>query len=520
MALSDRTTFSEQRADEVCLFLEALPHVKGPRAGEKLKLEPWQRDFVRKAFGTLNLDGSRRYRECYMEIGRKNGKTFLAAGIALYLLLADGEMGAEVYSAATTRDQASESYDAAVAMVNRTPWLSKVCRVFRSPKRIYVESTGSKYEPLASAEGPIHGKNPHGIIFDELHKQKTRGLWDALHTGRGARRQPFSLAITTAGHDRSSICWEQHQKAVATLNGTLDEPQFLPVLFAADPADDWTAEATWRKANPNYGVSIYPEFLAAECEKAKRSAAFENTFRNLYLCQWVEQAIRWLKLDEWDAGREDIDWSDFDGAPAWCGMDLSSTRDVTAFVTVFREDERFYVRPKLWIPSEPITPRAEHDQRALRNWAGRGWIDETSGNEVDYGEVMEYIDRECQRFDVRTIAFDPWHSPALIQRMNDAGFDQSKWRKFGQTIGNFAGPCRELERLLGAGLLRHDGNEVLRWMASNVAAKVDSSGNVRPDKGKSGEKIDGIVAMLMALGASMADEGAFIESGSLFYSGG
>lgn len=512
--------YSPEIADGAVRFLSSLPHVKGDKAGQLLVLEDWQEDYVRKLFGTLRSNGRRLYRESYAEVPRKNGKSLLMAGIALYLLFADNEPGAEVYSAATTKEQACEVYDPAVAMVRQTPWLAKRCRIYRSPKMIYVESTNSKFLPIVADEAQAHGKNPHGIIFDELHLQRNRELWDAMQTGRGARLQPLTIAITTAGHDRSTICWEKHQKALAVRDGVLDDPTFLPLVYAADPDDDWTDEATWRKANPNYGVSVVPEYMTEECDKAKQSALYENVFRRLHLNQWTEQAVRWIKLDEWDAGREDIDWHEFDGAPAWCGMDLSSTRDVTAFVTVFRDEERYYVRPQMWIPEASASQRAEHDQQQVRNWAANGWVTETSGNEVHYEEVMDYIDRECQRFDVRTIAFDPWHSPGLIQRMNDAGFDQDKWRKFGQTVGNFAGPCRELERLLAGGLLRHDGNPALRWMASNVAAKVDPSGNVRPDKGKSGDKIDGIVAMLMAMGAALVDEDSVIGGSVCWVPGG
>lgn len=503
--------FDKEAAADACAFFAELRHVRGDRAGERFVLEEWQRQVISDLFGWKRQNKTRQYREAYIEVPRKNGKSFWSAGIALYLLLCDGEQGANIYGAASTREQAALVFDDACAIVRACPVLSRACRIYNSPKRIVVESTNSKYFPLAAESGAAHGLNAHGIIFDELHVQPTRDLWDTLQTSRGARRQPLTIAITTAGHDRSSICWEKHEYAAAVLNGDIVDPTFYPVIYAADPEDDWTDESTWRKANPNYGVSIQPDFLIEECEKAKHSAAYENSFRRLYLNQWTQQEVRWLKVEEWDRGKEAIDWSDFHGELCYGGLDLSSTRDVTAFVLVFRRGDDYYVRPKLWIPEECNSPRTESDQRMLRNWATAGYVSETPGNEIEYAEIAAWIMQECERFDVAKIGFDPWHAPAFVQRMNELGFPPEKWTKFGQSVGNFAGPCRELERLMGGSALKHDGNPVMRWMIGNVAAKVDASGNVRPDKAKSADKIDGVVAMLMALGVSMTDgEGATI----------
>jgi phage terminase large subunit-like protein len=499
--------FDEKAAQRACDFFGEIVHVKGKLANKPLTLQPWQRDgIIRPLFGWKRLDGTRRYRNAYIEVPRKNGKSTLCAGIALYLLFCDGEEGAEVYSAAGTRDQALMVFDPACEMISRCEWLSEVATLRKSVKRVIYEKTASYYRAVAADGDAIHGTNPHGVIFDELHVQPDRNLWDSFQTGQGARTQPLTIAITTAGFDRSSICWEQHQYAARLLdpNDDFQDDTFLPVIYGADAEDDWTSEATWKKANPNYGVSVSPEFLAEHCEKAKQSPSYENTFRRLYLNQWTEQAVRWLPMHAWDACRQDFDPRDLAGRDCWAGLDLANTRDVNALVLVFPEDDGFIVLPVFWIPREHRTERDGQDRTQVTNWAREKLVRQTPGNTTDYRVIADDIAEIAKTYRICGMAYDPWNANNLAQNLQDEGLEMVEFR---QTLANFAGPTKELEKLVVSGKLIHDGNPVLRWMAGNVTVKEDQSGNIRPDKGKSADKIDGIVALIMALALALNGAG-------------
>ncbi len=494
--------FDEDTASRAVKFIERYcAHVKGSVAGKPLKLEPWQRNIVESLFGWKRAGGTRRYRQAYIELPRKNGKSTLGAGIALYLLIADREGGPRVYSAASTRQQAALVFDDAAQMVYQSAELRSRLKVTPSIKEMRHKDKDAIYKALSADAGNAHGLNPSGIIFDELHTQPTRDLWDALKTGMGAREQPLLFSITTAGHDRGSICWEQHEYAVAVRDGVIDDPTFFPCIYAADVDDDWTAEETWKKANPNYGISVRPEFLREECEKAKRQPAYENTFRQLYLNQWTEQARRWLPMRDWDECRT-MDAASLIGQKCFVGLDLASTRDITAAVFVFPHDDGSYsVLPHFFAPAEAVDRRAENDMTGFRQWVKE--IERTPGKVCDYDYVRARLNALRDTYDITEIAFDPWNAQQFAQQLTEDGFEVIEFR---QSIANFCEPCTALEKLVISHKLRHDGNPVLRWMASNVAVKIDPSGNMRPDKERSGEKIDGIVALLMALGRCLVSD--------------
>ena len=483
----------------VQFFEEGLVHVKGPMAGKPFLLEPWQRELVEKIFGTKNADGSRQYRTVYCEVPRKNGKTTLAAGILLYMLLCDGEAGAEVFSAASTREQAAIVYQIATEMVRRNPALKKICKLRPSKKRIIFEDR--VFSACSSDAGAPHGTSPHCVVFDEVHLQKNRDLYESFQTGLGARTQPLVFAITTAGHDRSTLCWEMHQYAKGVRDGGIDDKTFLPVLFGSDPQDDWTDPETWAKANPCLDVSLHRGYIEQQCKQAEENPAFENTFRRLHLNQWTEQESRIISMQHWDQCKRTYTAESLQGRRCYGGLDLASTRDVTAFVLVFpEEDGGCKVLPWFWIPEHNISERAGSDQRMIRNFASKGAVELTDGNEVDVLFLAERIFEICQQYEVVHIGFDPWNAAGVTQLLKERGLPGHVLLKMAQTYSTYNEPFKRALSWLGNARLNHDGNPVLRWMASNVAHKTDTSGNIRPDKGRSAEKIDGICAMLMGIG--------------------
>ena len=495
-------TFDEQAADRaVAFFPRFLRHVKGQWAGQPFVLQPWQEDkIVRPLFGWKRPDGTRRYRILYNEVAKKNGKSALGSGLALLLLMADHEPGAEVYSVAADRMQAGIVFDVAKAMVENSPELASRCRCYK--RALVVESTNSAYHVLSSDVPTKHGLNAHGIIFDELHAQPNRDLWDALSDAGIARTQPLLIALTTAGYDRHSICWEQHEYALKVRDGIIYDPTFLPVIYSANPDDDWTASETWSAANPNIGVTIQPEELAQKCKKAQNTPAYENTFKRLRLNLWTEQATRWLAMEVWDACTGEIDAKALEGQHCFAGLDLAKTRDVSALVLYFpgEGDQPSDVLPFFWVPEEDIRTRSHRDRVPYDVWVSQGYIESTPGNVTDYAWIRDCVNKLAEKYSIIEVAYDRTFATQLITELTDDGFTMVP---FGQGFLSMAAPTEALERLVLGQLIRHGGNPVLRWMASNVCVTQDPAGNLKPDRSKSSEKIDGIVALIMAIGRAM-----------------
>ncbi len=358
--------YDARRGEGAVRFFERLlVHPSGSYAGKPFTLEEWQReDIIKPLFGTVKADGTRQYRIAYVELPRGNGKSTLAAGIANYLLFADGEAGAEVYGAACDRDQASIVFRTAADMVRQSPMLSRMCKIIDSTKRIIYKN--SFYRVIAADAAGSHGFNASGIIFDELHTQPNRDLWDVLlsSTGKASRRHPLLFAITTAGFDRNSICWEQHEYAEKVLAGVIKDPSFFAYIAKAGDDEDWTDPATWRKANPGLGPMVKEDYLAAECKRAQETPAYENTFRRLHLNQWTRQETRWLPLHKWDECGGAIDVEGLKGKPCYAGLDLASTTDIAALVLVFPQTDddgvtTYDVLPFFWIPEEAMRERAQ-----------------------------------------------------------------------------------------------------------------------------------------------------------------
>lgn len=486
-------------ARAVDFFADVLTHPDdspSTKVGDKFRLETWQANYVATLFGWKREGGQRRYTESLGAVPRKNGKTALAAGLALFGLVAEGKQGAQIYSAAMDRDQASAIYRTASRMVLQSPLLLKRLNCIDSTKRITYRSAGSFYNALSGDANTGHSKKPYIVLFDELHTQRDRRLYDSLQTGFGSTVNRLMLAITTAGWDRHSICFEVWQRArrVRDTHGG-DDPYFLPMLYELGEKDDWQDERVWEKCNPNLGVSISREFLREEFSKAKQSPAFENTFRNLYLNQWVEQAVRWLPMDTWDAASDPL--PDLAGESCWAGLDMSATTDLTALALVFRHGDGFAVLPHFFIPEETVRKHEQTDRVPYRQWAEQGHVTLTPGNRVDHAFVRRKINDLNQQYHVQEIAIDRWNAAQITTELQGDGFTIVE---FGQGFASMSGPAKELEKLVLAKQLFHGGNPVLRWNASNVAIQRDAAENIKPVKDKSTGRIDGIVATIMALG--------------------
>lgn len=491
--------FDADSADRAVLFIERLcKHWKGEWAGQRLLLEPWQREFIRQLFGWKNPDGTRRYRTAYLTVAKKNGKSTLAAAIALYVLFADGEAGAEIYSAAADRGQAAIVFRDARRMVEQSRSLRSRCEIFRSS--IFVPASQSRYEVISADAPTKHGFNAHAVIFDELHAQRTRELYDTLKGAGAARRQPLFLIITTAGNDRRSICYEVHERAKRIAAEPELDPSFLPVIFETGKEEDWRDEAVWAKANPNLGRCVKVEFLRAEFLEAKDSPAKQNAFRQLHLNQWTEQAVRWIDMDVWKENGGFVDPAALTKRECFAGLDLSSSTDVSALVLVFppKADETLNrVLPFFWIPGENIARRVRRDAVPYDAWVREGWVTATQGNVVDQGFIRQKINELGKVYRIRELVYDRWGAQKISTELQDDGFTVVP---FGQGFKDMSPAAREFERLLLRREIAHSGNPVLRWMASNVAVRRDPADNIKPDKAESADRIDGIVALVMAIG--------------------
>jgi phage terminase large subunit-like protein len=490
-----KRTPSSERADRVIDWIERFTcHTKGEWAGRPLRLEPWQREIVAGIFGPVDRTGARHVRTALVGIPRKNGKSTLGAALALYLLIGDNEPGAEVYSVAADREQARIVFGIAGEMVRAGP-LSKYAVVRRN--WIEVPKRQSIYRVLSADAPTKHGLNPHGVIVDELPAQPNRELWDVLTTGQAARRQPLTIAITTAGFDRESICWEQYDYGRKVQSRQISDPSFFYRWWGVDEGESWDDPAVWERVNPNFGVSVSPGFLESESKKAKHQPARQNTFRRLYLNEWTQASDRWLDLDAWDATAGLVDEEKLAGRACYGGLDLANTTDVAALCWNFPQDDGTHEAIwRFFIAADQLESLNNRTAGQAAVWEREGWLKVNDGNVIDYAAIAAQIDRDAQRFDVKRLAFDRWGSAVFVQQLADAGMDIAA---MGQGFASMSPPTKELERLVLDGKYRHGGNPVMRWMVDNVVVRTDPAGNLKPDKQRSTEKIDGVVAAIMAL---------------------
>ena len=491
---------AKRAADRAVLFINQLKHTKGEWYGRTFELLPWQETIIREVFGTLKPDGYRQYNTAYIEVPKKAGKSELAAAIALFLTCADYEYGAEVYGCASDRQQASIVFDVACGMVEQCPSLKARIRIIPSQKRLIYKPLNSFYQVLSAESYTKHGLNVHGVIFDELHAQPDRRLYDVMLHGSGdARKQPLFFLITTAGTDRNSICWEVHQKAKDILTGRKNDPSFYPTIYGLDDGDDWREEKNWYKANPSLGATVSIDKLRTSFLHAQENPAEENLFRQLRLNEWVKQATRWMPMDKWDAAGGAVDAEALRGRACYGGLDLSSSTDITALVLVFppvAADEPYFVLPYFWVPEETLATRVLRDHVMYDKWEKQGFIKTTEGNVVHYGFIEKFIDELGEKYDIKEIAYDRWGAVQMSQNLEGMGFTVVP---FGQGFRDMSAPTKELMKLTLEGRIAHGCNPVLRWMMDNVYVKTDPAGNIKMDKEKSTERIDGAVALVMAL---------------------
>jgi phage terminase large subunit-like protein len=494
----------QARVDRVTRFVASLRQSKGEWAGQRIALMPWQCDLLRDLYGTVDATGARRYRSAFCLVGRKSGKTTIAAALALYHLVADGEAGAEVILAAVDRDQASIAYQIAVDMAEANAGLAGMLTVLPSSKRIVYGATKSVLRVIASDAAGAHGLNASAVIADEVHAWGAGGdaLWDALATATAARRNPMMLAITTAGTDLdASLGGRLYTHALRVRDGIADDPRLLPVIWGAPPDAPWDDPATWQAHHPGYGVTVSHDWLAGEAARAKAMPSLEGAFRRLMLGQWTRQTTRWMPMAAFEACTGTLSVADLEtdceGLACWGGLDLSATQDLTAFTLIFpRIDGTYAVICRAWLPEHDIEGRTRRDRVPYDAWARMGLLTLCPGNVIDYDIVRRDINALRERFDIRGISYDRWNSGGIWAGLTADGFDVAP---VSQNMAGLGPMTKEWGRLMVAGHFRHGGHPILRWQVDGLAVDQDAAGNVRPSKAKARCRIDLVVASIMAL---------------------
>lgn len=493
--------FDAEAAEKAIKFFTFLRHSKGKWAGQGFTLAPWQAFIVGSLFGWKRKDGKRRFRTAYNEVPRKNGKSTLSAGIALRLAFFDGEPGAEVYVAATKRDQAKIVFDECARMRNKTPALKKHIGAFVG--NLHNTVTASRLQPLGADADSTDGLNIHGAVVDELHAHKTRAMVDVLETATGARDQPLVFYITTAGTDRNSVCWSSHEYGVKVLEDVVQDDTLFVFITCADEGDDWRDPKTWAKANPNLGVSVHLDDLKRKARRAHEIPSEQNAFRRLHCNEWTEAVSVWIPDSVWMRGGAPVDEIALRGRPCYGGLDLAQTRDIVALALVFPDDDgAFDVLCRFWCARDQIEERARKDRAPYPLWVEQGFLTATDGNVSDFDFVEREVLDIAATFDLRLLAFDRYMALQIVTHLKDH-LGNERIAGFGQGFLSMAAPTKELERLAVEGKIRHGGNPVLRWMNKNVAIRMDPAGNMKIDKAKSAEKVDGMVALAMALGVAI-----------------
>lgn len=491
-------------------FLGLCQHSKGRWAGRPLELEAWQQFIVGSVYGWMRAEGLRRYRTVYIEVARKNGKTTKLAGIGNLMLVADGEDGAEVYAAATKRDQARICWSAAANMVRRSPALSRRVRVFRSA--LSVEATASKFEPLGADSKTLDGLNVSCALIDEVHAHPNRDLYDVLDTATAARSQPLIFLTTTAGSDRSTFCADMHEMVLRKLAGKIEDDSLFGYIATLDKGDDWQDPDVWIKANPNLGVSVMREELQERIDAAKQSPSLQNSVKRLRLNQWTQAETRFLDSARWDQCTGELSPAEIEisnrGRRCFGGLDLATTTDIAAFIALWPPSDpdagSWDIACRFWIPGEKLEDRERRSGVPYHQWIEEGWLIATPGDTIDYRAIRSEILDISEEHDLVEIAFDRWGSTAISTDLQAEGLTMVE---FGQGYASMSPPTKELERMVLARMLRHGGHPILRWMADNLEVASDPAGNIKPKKPghkMSHKKIDGMVALIMALARALA----------------
>ena len=502
--------FSENYAQHAIDFIEQLEHTTGDYAGKPFALEGWQAFIVWNLFGFLNPDGSRRFTRSYIEVPRKNGKSTFSSAVMLYGLIADDESAAQVYSAATKLDQAMMVFSESVRVCQNLPWLSEALTVNNSVNNRRILYGQSVYKPLEWNPGKQDGLNAHFACIDEYHAHPNDELYNVLRNSMGARRQPMLFTITTAGFNRESPCYKHRNYCTSVLNGNIKDDALFSVIYTLDEGDDWADPTNWQKANPNWGVSVYPRQLEQALTEAKEFVHKEVEFKTKLLNVWTDTAMTWINDSVWMDCAEN---ENLHGAMCYGGLDLASTGDFCAFSLYFPQTSS--IRTWYWLPVESAYKRKNAAGASIRQWASDGFIELTEGNVTDYAFIKAKICELSTIYDIKDIAFDRFNASQLVIELQNEGLQMYP---FGQGFVSMSAPTKELERLTKDSRLKHDGNPVTRWMMGNVLLQTDPAGNIKINKAKSGDKVDGPVSIVMALGTAMQEAAKVQESDFWFLS--
>jgi len=493
-----------EAADRVMRFVQMMPHIKGPQAGENIYLTGWQKFIYLNIFGWMRVsDGARRFRKAYTEVPRGNGKSTMVAPAGLYMLTADNEAGAEIYSGAVSRDQAQIVFNVAKAMAKKRQHFLNRAGVFTHAHTISQDDTNSVFKAISSDASSLDGLNVHLTILDELARHKSREVHDVMETATGKRTQPLIWMITTAGPDQGGIGFEVHDYAKKVLEGVITDDSFFAIIYTIDPGDDWTQKDTWIKANPNWGYSVVPDTIEQLAQRAIQIPSFQNSFRMKHLNEWTNASEGWMDSLVWSKQALPCDEDDFTGEECMMALDLASKVDIAARILLFRRPNdlevsakhpyKYFIIPKLYVPEGAITKNRNNN---YLGWSLGGHLTVTPGEVIDFEIIEEDIENDCKKFLVKEVPFDPWQATQLAQRLMGKGVPMIE---FPATVRNFSEPMKEFEALARQGLLFHNNNPVYNWMISNVVVKTDRKENIFPRKEREENKIDGPVATIMAL---------------------
>jgi phage terminase large subunit-like protein len=503
--------FDLDKAERICKFVELMPHIKGEWAGTTIKLEPWQCFYFTTKYGWVHKKtGHRRFRTSYAEIPRKNAKSTVSSAEMLYMATLDGEAGAECYSAATTKNQARIVFDVANAMAKKCPDFLTAFDVRARAHDILVDSNDSKCEPISAEAKNLDGLNIHFASVDELHAHKTRAVYDVIETACGARAQSMLSVITTAGDDIRGICYELHTYLKKILEGVFKDEAFFGIIYTIDEGDEWYSEIAFKKANPNYGVSVKPEVLTSLAQKAKRSASSQNNFKTKHLNVWAKSDHAWCNMEKWRQcsglikPRPKLD--DLKGQRCWMGFDGSSKLDVSALIMLFEVDGIWLPYGKYYLPHDTVAERASTTYSHYDGWAKNGIFTLTPGDIVDYSYIQDDIREMCDMFDVDSVAYDPWQTTQMANTLHSEGINMVE---VNANVKNFSEPMKHLEALIQSRQIDHGDCPVLTWMISNVVAHYDKKDNIYPNKERQEDKIDGVIALIQAIARAILHDDEF-----------
>lgn len=493
--------FEAWHANDVCDFAEKMPHVEGSWDTPTIVLDPAQVFILCVVFGwRRKSDGLRRFSRAYIEVARKNAKSTLTAVVALYCLTCEQEVGPQVLIGATTGEQANKVFSPAKRMAEKTSALREAFGVEPWARSISCSDNGGFIQPINAKSSTQDGWNPHVGILDELHAHKDRGLFDVIRSAFGARKNPLMWMITTAGYNIEGVCYEQRTLVSKILDGIVEADHYFGIIFTLDEGDDPLDERIWVKSNPLLGVSVQPDEMRGYAKEAIASPDSMGEFKTKRLNIWTSAKGAWLNIEQWKACGGAVNLDELIEVPCWAGLDLAATSDITAFVLVWLAGGRLKVWPKFYLPDDAVRPRTERGNVPYQRWADDGLLTVTPGNVTDYDYVEQDVKAALTQFNIQHIGYDPWNATQVVNNLMKESAPMVEMRQGAKT---FHPPMNELERLLKSGAIDHGGNPVLTWMASNIVARKDINNNMAPDKKHSHEKIDGIVALLMALGLAV-----------------